>query len=67
MKVMAKGKELTRPRHRQKMPPAVWRSHRFQRRPRIPNLLAMKSEVNPPNGRAMMFAIPNVAAMIPAR
>lgn len=39
--VMESGSVLARPRQIQKMPPAVWRIHRFHSRPLMPNLLAL--------------------------
>lgn len=62
----AMGSELARPSHMQKTPPKVWRTHRVQSLPLMPNNLAATSEVYPPKGRARRFAIPNEAAMIPA-
>lgn len=66
MDKMAKGSELARPRHIQNTPPIVCSIHRFHSLPLIPNLLAAISDIRPPKGRAAIFAIPKVAAIIPA-
>lgn len=66
MEEMEMGSELARPRHIQKTPPRVWRIHRFHRRPLMPKRRAARSDMSPPMGRATKFAIPNVAAMVPA-
>ena len=66
MAKIAMGSELARPSQIQNTPPRVWRIQRVHSLPLIPNLLAAKSELYPPKGRATMLAIPNVAAMIPA-
>ncbi|KAL4295802.1 hypothetical protein GQ457_12G010500 [Hibiscus cannabinus] len=66
METMERSRELARPRQMQNMPPSVWRMYRFQRRPRMPNRRAAISDKNPPMGRAKMFAMPKVAAIVPA-
>jgi hypothetical protein len=60
------GSVFARPNHMQNTPPSVWRIHSVHNLPLIPNNLAAKSDAYPPNGRAIRFAIPNEAAMIPA-
>lgn len=66
IEVMAIGSDSARPNQIQKAPPVVWTIHRTHNLPLIPNFRAAKSDAYPPNGRATKFAIPNVAAIIPA-
>lgn len=61
-----RSRVLALPRHMQNIPPRVWRIYRFHKRPRIPNRRAFRSDNRPPSGRAIMFAMPNVAAIVPA-
>lgn len=63
---MAVGSLSAFPSHMQNTPPNVCRIHRVHSLPLIPKYRAAMSDAYPPNGRATRFAIPNVAAMIPA-
>ena len=60
------GRELARPSHMQKAPPAVCRIQRVHSLPLMPKRRAAMSEAQPPKGRATRFAMPNEAAMVPA-
>lgn len=66
MATMETGRELARPSQRQKAPPRVSRIQTFQRRARMPQRRAPKSDRNPPRGRATMLAMPKHAAIVPA-
>lgn len=63
----ARGSELARPRHIQKTPPRVWRIQRVHNLPLIPKYLPATSDAHPPKGRAAKLAMPNDAAMMPAK
>lgn len=63
---MAMGSELARPSQMQKTPPRVWTIQRIHSLPLIPNFRAAKSDAYPPKGREKKFAIPKLAAIIPA-
>lgn len=66
MEKMERDRVLAFPSQMQNSPPSVCKMYKFHRRPRIPNRRAAVSDKNPPMGRAKMFAIPKVAAMVPA-
>ncbi|WRX15283.1 hypothetical protein QQP08_008958 [Theobroma cacao] len=59
-------KDPTCPRMIQNTPPKVCIIHKAHSLPRIPNLLAILSEIIPPAGLENKFAKPKLAAIIPA-
>lgn len=60
------GSDSALPSQMQNTPPSVWKIQSVQSLPLMPKILADRSDAYPPNGRANMFAIPNVAAIVPA-